>query len=183
MALHKRRDPLSDKRFADGTRQRLRGQQGNQPRHKVWILIGFDDHGELHGRLAHFDRGLGVGKLGAIHNVGPLDQFFDGLRIESEALFGDGRQELAARLEIGIVKLAAAGILLKVGGIGRRKKSALMMIEPPGDLGRGGIFEIYYGVLVTIKLAFIEQRAGAVDEAAEAKLNVFAHALAVKTRE
>src|SRR5207249_4106514 len=145
-----------------------------------WVLVGLDDHGELHGRVAHLDRGFGVGKLSAIHDIGPLDEFLHRVRIEAEALLGDGRQELGAGLEVRIVELAAAGVLLEVGGIFGSEKGALMMIEPPSDLRGSGVFEINDGIFVAIELSLIEKRAGAVHQAAKAKLDVFADALAVK---
>ena len=57
------------------------------------------------------------------------------------------------------------------------------MVEPPGDLRRRRIFEIDDGVLVAGKFAFIEQRAGAMQQARVFELRLLADALAIKTAE
>lgn len=57
-----------------------------------------------------------------------------------------------------------------------------MVIKPPGNFGRRRIFEIDNGVLITVKIFFIEQRAGAVHQARELKIDVRANTLAIKTR-
>jgi hypothetical protein len=57
------------------------------------------------------------------------------------------------------------------------------MVEPPGDGGRAGIFEIDDGVLITVELILVEQGAGSMYEAGEEELGVTADALAIETRE
>jgi hypothetical protein len=64
-----------------------------------------------------------------------------------------------------------------------REKSALMMIEPPGNFGRAGVFEIDDGVFVPREMGFVEQGSGAMQQAGELKLHVAANALAVKAGE
>jgi hypothetical protein len=65
-------------------------------------------------------------------------------------------------------------------GIGWREECALMMIEPPRDVGRTRVFEVDDRVLVAVKLLLIEQRAGAVNEAGKLELGVAANALAIE---
>jgi len=49
----------------------------------------------------------------------------------------------------------------------RGEESAEVVIEPPGDFGRGGVFEVDDGVLVAGEVGFVKEGAGAVDEAAK----------------
>jgi hypothetical protein len=65
-------------------------------------------------------------------------------------------------------------------GIGLGQKGALVMIEPPRDLGRAGIFEVDYGVFVTVELLLVKQGASSVDEASKLEFRITANALAVK---
>jgi hypothetical protein len=64
-----------------------------------------------------------------------------------------------------------------------RKKCALMMVEPPGNLGRRGVFEIYNGILITGKLALVEKRSRAMKQSKVFESRAVADALAVKPRE
>ena len=57
------------------------------------------------------------------------------------------------------------------------------MIKPPGNFGRTRIFEIDDCILVAVKLLFIEQRPGAMQQAREDELNVIANPLPVESRE
>src|SRR5882672_7158923 len=63
----------------------------------------------------------------------------------------------------------------------RREKCAQMMIEPPGDLGRSGVFEVDNRVLVSNEISFIEERSGAVHKAMVLIAGILANALAMKT--
>ena len=148
-------------------------------------MIGrrFDDHGQLHGRRFHFHRGLGIGVKRAVDDVRPIDKIGQRRGIEAETLLRDHGDETGARLEIRIVKLAVALTLLKMLGIGRRKKCALMMVEPPRDFRRTGIFEVNDGVLITVKFFFVEQGAGAVHQSGKDEFSIAANALAIETRE
>ena len=94
-----------------------------------------------------------------------MDQFSNRAGIEAEALLGDGGYEAGAGFEIGIVKFAAALVLFEVVSILGRKECALVMIEPPGNLGRAGVFEVDNGVFVAVKICFVEKRAGAMQQA------------------
>ena len=56
-----------------------------------------------------------------------------------------------------VVELAAAGIAAEVLLVGGVEEGALVMVEPPGEAGIGGILEIDDGVLVAIEQGGIEQ--------------------------
>jgi hypothetical protein len=73
--------------------------------------------------------------------------------------------------------------LLKVLGVSGREEGALVMIEPPGDLGRTGVLEIDDSILVAVELLLVEKRARTMDQAGEDEFGVLANALAIKTRE
>ena len=93
---------------------------------------------------------------------------------------GDGSDKAGTGLEIGIVKLAVTLVLLEMARVFRRKKSALVMIEPPGDLGGAGIFEVDDGVFVAIKLLLVKQRSGAMQQSGEDERGVSANALPIE---
>ena len=95
-----------------------------------------------------------------------------GCGIEAEALLRDHGDEAGARFEIRIVELAVALVLLEVLGVRGREKCALVMIEPPGDLGRTGVLEIDDGVLVAVELLLVEKRAGAMDQSGEFEFRI-----------
>ncbi len=73
--------------------------------------------------------------------------------------------------------LVADAIVLRVF---RREKRALVMVKPPGDLWRSGILEVDDGVLVAIKIGFIEERARAMHQAGELEVHVRPDAFAVE---
>src|SRR4051794_17889744 len=52
------------------------------------------------------------------------------------------------------------------------KKSALVMIEPPGELFIIGIFEIHYGIFVAVEEAVLEDLGGAMGHAGVLKLGI-----------
>ena len=54
------------------------------------------------------------------------------------------------------------------------------MVEPPGNFGRTGVFEIDDGILVAVELIFVEQRPGTVDQAGEDEVGIAANALAIE---
>ena len=64
-----------------------------------------------------------------------------------------------------------------------REKGRKMVIEPPGNAWRGRIFEVHDGVFVARKLALVEERAGAMNEAVVLVRCARGDALAVKARE
>ena len=98
----------------------LAGKQRDEPGHEIVRLIGFDHHGQFHGRSLHFDCSAGIGIHGAIHDVGPVNQFGHGRGIETEALLGDGGDKAGTGFEIRVVEFPVALILLEVGRIGGR---------------------------------------------------------------
>jgi len=49
-----------------------------------------------------------------------------------------------------------------VGCVSWSQEGALVMIEPPSDLGRTGILEIHNGIFIAIEMLFIKKCAGAV---------------------
>src|SRR6266571_5759223 len=55
------------------------------------------------------------------------------------------------------------------------------MVKPPSDPGRRRIFEVDDRVLVSVKILFIEQSAGAMDQTGELEIDVGTDTLAVKT--
>ena len=97
--------------------------------------------------------------------------------------FGDHRNKTGAGLEIRIVELAVALILLEVGGIGGGKKSAFVVIEPPGDFGRTGILEIDDGILVAVELVLVEKSAGTMQQAGVDEVHIAADSFPVEAGE
>ena len=61
MPFEKRRQERCDKGFFNDLRQRLGREQWNELGDEIVGLIRLDDHGQLHGRSFHFNRGTGVG--------------------------------------------------------------------------------------------------------------------------
>jgi hypothetical protein len=55
-----------------------------------------------------------------------------------------------------------------------------VMVKPPGDPGRRRILEVDDRVLVSVKILFIEQRTGAMDQAGELEIDAGTDAFAVK---
>ncbi len=163
--------------------ERMVREQRNHGLDEVPISGRFDGHGQLHGRSLHFHRRLRVFVHGAIDDVGPVDQFRHRAGIEAEALFGDHGDKTGAGFEIRIVELAVALILLEVGGIGGRKKSAFVVIEPPGDFGRTGILEIDDGILVAVKLLLVEKSAGTMQQAGVDEVHIAANSFPVESGE
>src|SRR5581483_5201713 len=73
--------------------------------------------------------------------------------------------------------------LFEVRGVFRGQERALMMVKPPRDFRRAGILEVHDGVFVAIEFRFVEKRTGAMQQAAENKVGVFADSFLIKTRE
>src|SRR5258708_9230920 len=70
-----------------------------------------------------------------------------------------------------------------MGGVGLRKKSALVVIEPPGDLRRAGILEIDDGILVAVKLLLVKESARAMQQAGIDEVHIAADSFPVETGE
>jgi len=97
-------------------------------------------------------------------------------------------EEAGAGDVIGIKELARAadGVVLAIDEVlvvGGGEEGGLVVIEPPGDVGRGGVFEVDDGVFVARELALVKQRPGAMDEAVVLVAGVPGDALAVEARE
>ncbi len=131
----------------------------------------------------HLDRCFGVGIERAVNDIRPVNQIGQRRRIEAETLLPDHGNETGTGLESRIVELPIALVALKMRGVGRREKRALMMIEPPCDLRRTRIFEIDDGIFVTGKMRLVEQRPGAMQQAGKLEVHVAADALAVEAGE
>ncbi len=112
-----------------------------------------------------------------MHEIG------DGRGIKAEALLRNHGDKTGAGLEGRIVELAVALVLLEVLGIRGSQECALVMIEPPGNLGGTGVLEIDDRIFVAVELLFIKQRAGTVDQSGEFEIDVAADALTIETRE
>ena len=112
-----------------------------------------------------------------------MHQFGYRMRIEAEMLFRDHGDEAGTGLESRVVELAIALILLEMSRIGRGQKSALVVIEPPGDFGRAGVFEINDGILIAVELFFVEKSARAMEKPGVDELRVIANPLPVKAAE
>ena len=112
-----------------------------------------------------------------------MNQIGHRCRIEAKTLLPDHGNKTGAGLEGRIVELPVALVALKMRGVCRRKKRALMMIEPPGDLRRTRILEIDDGIFVAVEMGFVEERSGAMQQAGELKIHIAADALAVEAGE
>jgi hypothetical protein len=55
------------------------------------------------------------------------------------------------------------------------------MVEPPGNFGRAGIFEVHDGIFVTIEIIFVEQSSGPVQKTGENKFHVVTDPFAIET--
>ena len=58
-----------------------------------------------------------------------------------------------------------------------------MMVEPPGDFGRGGVFEVDDSILVAGEFTFVKQSSSAVDQAVVFVNGVGRDALAMEAGE
>src|SRR5208282_4483694 len=163
--------------------ERVVREQRNHALNEVAISGGFDGHGQLHGWGLHFYRRLCVYVHGAVDDIGPVHQLRDRAGIEAEVFFRDHRNETCTGLECRVVELAVALVLLEVGGIGRGKKSAFVVIEPPGDFGRTGILEIDDGILVAVELLLVKKRAGTMQQAGVHEVHIAADSFPVETGE
>ena len=97
-----------------------------------------------------------------------MNQLGNRCGIEAKLRGGDVGQEAGAGGVIGVKEFAATAVwillavfeaLLILGG----KEGGLMMVEPPGDFWRGGVFEVDDRVLVAAELGLVKQRAGAME--------------------
>jgi len=104
-------------------------------------------------------------------------------RLEPETLLRNHGQESRARFKTRIVEFPIAGIAFEVLRVLWRQERAFMMVEPPGDLSRGGVLEVDDGILVADKVVLVKQGSGAMQQAHVFKLDVVTNTLSVKARE
>src|SRR5882757_3522154 len=69
-----------------------------------------------------------------------------------------------------------------MGGIGRRQKRALVVIQTPRDIRRTGIFEVDDRILVAVKIFLVEERTRPVQQAGIDEFAIAADAFAVEAR-
>ena len=93
-----------------------------------------DNQHQPHRRFLQLHRRLRVGELGAVNNVGPVNQVLEVRHRIVEHRPRHVSDEFRARLVTGIVKFVAARVTTKMSLILRGKERALMMIEPPRQL-------------------------------------------------
>jgi len=89
--------------------------------------------------------------------------------------------ELRAGLVAGVMKLVTTGIAAEMSFVCRRQESAFMMIEPPRQSVRSGVFEIDDGVLAGSKLVLNNVLAGFVSKALVFNLGARVDVSLVKT--
>ena len=142
--------------------QRAMRHLRNQPAGQVAVRSRLHHQRQLERRVFHLHGGLRVGEQRAVHDVGPLDQLCQVVCLESEFLGSDEGNQLGAGLEARVVELLPAAVLAEVGGVFRRQKGALMVIEPPVEPRRGRVLEVHDGIFVPVKQRFIEQLRSAV---------------------
>jgi len=188
VAFKERRQEAGDPGLLKDLLERHVGEQGDEARDEGRILGGLDDQGELHGGGGHFDGELGALVEGAVDDVGPADELGDRCCVEAEVAGRDVGEEAGAGDVVGIVEavafVAAVGHAAEVVlMIFRSEEGGEVVIEPPGDFGRGRVLEVDDRVLVAGEVGLAEEGAGAVDEAAVFVLGVGTDALVVESAE
>ena len=140
--------------------------------HHAGGLGALDDQGQLHGRRSQAHGGLGVGVLGAVDDVGPLDELGQVGRLVAELLPGHRGNELGAGAAVRIVHLPGAGLAPEMLLVFRPKKGALVVVEPPCQPRVRRVLEIHNGVLVAVEHALFKELRGLVGQAGENELGV-----------
>ena len=112
----------------------------------------FDHERELEGGLVHLDGHAGGGEAGAVDDVGPVEKVVQAGQVEAVDAGGGMGDEARTGGEVGVEKLPRRvfGVLggFEVGAVGRCEESALVMVEPPGELRGGRVFEVNNSVFV-----------------------------------
>src|SRR5271156_2101189 len=103
--------------------------------------------------------------------------------IEAKTLLPDHGDKTGAGFKCRVVELAIALVALKMRGVGRRKKSALVMVKPPRNLRRTRVFEIDDGIFVAVEVRFVKQRSRAMQQAGKFEINITSDSLAVEAGE
>src|SRR5215472_6689649 len=100
--------------------------------------------------------------------------------IESESFLRYRGDQLGAGLVVGLVKHVLARLLLELLGVGRSQKRTLMMVEPPGDFWRIGIFEVHDDVFIAVEDAVFPGLRRAVSHAGKLKFSDLVELLPIK---
>jgi len=93
----------------------------------------------------------------------------------------DCGNELGAGSVIRFIKHVRPGMRTKVFGVSRREEGALVMVKPPGDFGRIGIFEVDDDVLIAVEETGFPGLGSAVGHAAEAKFGSRVKSFAIES--
>src|SRR5712691_147389 len=182
MAFEQRPEVLHHRRQVHNVRERPRGQFRNQPRGQARLGRRLDYQRELRGRFRESHGGLRRGVLRSVNDVAPMNQLGKWARIETELFLRDGRQPQGARFVVRVIELAPTAVLAEVLGIGRSKKRALVVVEPPGHPRRAGVFEVHDRVLVPIEQAFLKGLRGAVRQASKLEFRARVEPLPVEAQ-
>lgn len=110
----------------------------------------FDDECEFECGLFHLDGGGGGGEACAVDDICPVEEVGEGGGVEAETGSGCAGDEAGAGDGVGVKELAvgfgALLALLKFFEVGRGAEGAFVVIEPPGEVGGGAVFEVDDGV-------------------------------------
>jgi len=137
-----RLDERGDEGLIEHLLERHLGEERDHARDEGGIAGALDDHGEAHGGRFHLDGRLGALVLGAVDDVGPVDELGEAAGVVVELRLRDVGDEAGAGDVVGIVEvaqgfgavgLAGLEVLLVFGG----EEGAEMVVEPPGDARRG----------------------------------------------
>src|ERR1700733_15090610 len=112
-----------------------------------------------------------------------MDQLGQRLRIKSEFFGSDVSQKLRAGLVFRVVEFFAGVVSAKMLGVLRRQERALMMVEPPRQQRRTGVFEVHNRVFVAVKNSILERMRSLVGHSRVINLRVRMNAFAVEAFE
>src|SRR5690606_37129143 len=98
--------------------------------------------------LLEFHRHLGTRELGAVDDIGPVDEFLGGTGVVAETLLKDLGHELGVALGLGIPEFLARAVGSKMLLVPWLLKGRYVVIEIPVELGVSGITEIEDGINV-----------------------------------
>src|SRR5919199_5935312 len=126
--------------------ERARGEPADDALVEVVFRDVLNDLHELEGGPPEFD-GLRRRLVErAVYDVRPVDERGEGRFTEAEALGGDARDELGARLARGVPELLPRGVGAEVRFVFGSQKGRLVVVEPPGEAARGAVLEVDDGV-------------------------------------
>jgi hypothetical protein len=81
----------------------------------------------------HFHRCPGIGVLGAVNQVCPINQLVKLGGLEAELPLAGFDNKLGARAIIRPVEFLPAPVMAKMFRVGFAEESALVVVEPPGE--------------------------------------------------